>query len=401
MVLRDRLKTLRRQAGQKAPQRPSPPALADRLQRLRPRSQERIAGHRRHSVEEVAAAVRGEVAAEGVILIERSVPLSHMHGAFPLARLDMDHGTLPEAEGLDPRRAVFFDTETTGLAGGAGTAAFMVGMGRVQGEALVVRQYLITSFAGERAMLEESGAWLGDAQVLVSFNGKSFDMPLLLTRCRLAGIAAPFASAPHVDLLHPTRRAFGTRWEDCRLATAERALLGFIRQDDLPGSEAPAAWFDYLHRGDGGRLPGVARHNHWDIVSLAALLPALAEVHHAPDRCGADVLAVARSHLRSGDEPRALSLLDEHRQALSAAGRLELARLYRRCGRWEDACALWEALAKKGNTEALESLAKHYEHARHDYAAALTYAARLPPSPGRERRSQRLRAKLGETKALL
>src|SRR5690606_31598786 len=131
-------------------------------------------------------------------------------------------------------RMVFLDTETTGLAGGTGTVAFLIGLGRVEAGHLVVRQFWLTSFAGERDLLAAAGDWVDGVDGMVTYNGRSFDLPLVATRCRLAGASDRFSGLRHLDLLGPTRRAFARRWEDCRLTTAERRLLRFERVDDLP-----------------------------------------------------------------------------------------------------------------------------------------------------------------------
>jgi uncharacterized protein len=112
--------------------------------------------------------------------------------------------------------------------------------------------------------------------VLVSYNGKSYDAPLLATRYRLAQMRNPLLGLTHVDLLYPTRRRYRGRWENCRLATIERHVVGVVREDDLPGSEAPAAWRRYLRGGDAHDLRRVVEHNRQDVVSMAALL-----LHHA------------------------------------------------------------------------------------------------------------------------
>ncbi len=401
-TLKNRLGTLRRQTGTAPAPQPREPSIAELMQRYRvgPRAST-SASTPRITPKELAALLEGELIDAGVIRIERRIGLDKHHGDMPLSRLLDDHAALPEAAGLDPRALVFLDTETSGLAGGTGTIAFMLGLARIEGDELVVRQYQLTGFAGEAPMLEDADTWLREGDALVTFNGKCFDVPLLSTRARLAGVRDRCAAMVHLDLLHPTRRAFARRWPDCRLATAERDLIGFRRHDDLPGSEAPLAWFDYLHRGHAGRLSGVARHNHWDLVSLAVLLPALAAAHDCPAVMGADVLAVARAHLVRDDEDRALELLLEAADELDEDAALELARLHRRRNEWPQACALWERLAGQGSIEAIERLAKYYEHERSDWAVALRYACMLPGGGDYEHRRQRLQGKLDRQGASL
>ena len=109
----------------------------------------------------------------------------------------------------------------------------------------------------------------------VSYNGKSFDLPLLATRLALARLAPLPAFRPHADLLHAVRVAYARHWPDCRLATAEARLLGRTRDNDLPGHAVPAAWTAFLREGDLRALPGLLLHNRLDLVSLAELLPGL------------------------------------------------------------------------------------------------------------------------------
>jgi uncharacterized protein len=168
-----------------------------------------------------------------------------------------------------------FDTETTGLAGGSGTRAFMIGAADWRDGGLRLRQLYLETIAAEPAMLAEFARWLGPERVLVSYNGRCYDAPLLTTRYRLARQPCPLAGLRHLDLLTPVRRRFRRQWENCRLATAERELLGVLRHDDLPGSQAPAAWLDYLRGGSAARLRRVLAHNSQDLESLAGLLLAL------------------------------------------------------------------------------------------------------------------------------
>lgn len=173
---------------------------------------------------------------------------------------------------IDAGRFRFFDTETTGLAGGTGTRAFQIGVADFTGRGFRIRQLTITKLGAEPAMLRAFGEWLSPDAVLVSYNGRSYDAPLLATRFRLARLPSPLPGLIHLDLLHPTRRRYRGVWENCRLATVERELLGVVREDDLPGSEAPRAWLDYLRGGDAVNLRRVAAHNAQDLRSLALLL---------------------------------------------------------------------------------------------------------------------------------
>lgn len=173
-------------------------------------------------------------------------------------------------------RLLHFDTETTGLAGGTGTRAFMIGAADWVDGRFRIRQLTITTMAAESAMLRTFAQWLNPDTVLVSYNGKCYDAPLLATRYRLARLSNPLAGLGHLDLLHPVRRHWKQQWPNCRLATAERQLLGVVREDDLPGSEAPAAWLTYLRGGSARNLRRVAAHNAQDLKSLAGVLVRMA-----------------------------------------------------------------------------------------------------------------------------
>ncbi|NZA28240.1 ribonuclease H-like domain-containing protein [Luteimonas sp. SJ-92] len=174
-------------------------------------------------------------------------------------------------------RLLAFDTETTGLAGGTGTRAFMIGAADWRDGGLRLRQLCIATLAAESEMLRVFAGWLGDDTVLLSYNGKSYDRPLLSTRYRLARQADPLPACGHIDLLHPVRRRYRGVWPNCRLATVERELLGVLREDDLPGAEAPAAWLGYLRGGSAARLRRVGAHNAQDLRSLCGLLERLAD----------------------------------------------------------------------------------------------------------------------------
>ena len=213
----------------------------------------------------------GEEIAPGLFLIESLQPQP-----IPAQPLSLDFARR-EGEHVSPLDLLFFDTETTGLAGGTGTRAFMIGAADwhthpERGDGLRIRQLLMTTMAAETAMLREFAGWLQPGTVFSSYNGRCYDAPLLKTRYRLARQRCPITPLDHVDLLFPTRRRYRGTWENCRLATIERQLLQIVREDDLPGSEAPAAWLNYLRGGSAVNLRRVAEHNHQDVVTLALLM---------------------------------------------------------------------------------------------------------------------------------
>lgn len=344
---------------------------------------------RAHDEAALAAALGAERLAPGVLRVTHSRPLALAHGR---CALHPDPGAVtllqPDAP-ADPAGWVALDTETSGLAGGTGTWVFVVGLARWHLHRLELVQYLLTRLDAEAALLAQVKTDLAAAELLLSYNGKSFDLPLLAARLRLTRLADTASDLPHLDLLHPVRRAFAGVWPDCRLASVERFLLSHERADDLPGAEAPAAWLDWLRRGDGRRLGAVLAHNRVDLLSVAALPARLAAAHRTPAAHGGDVLRIARWRLAAGDSAGARQLLAAA-PALDAPARHLLARLHLRTGDWCAALSLWEPLAADGDAGALEALAKHYEHRAKDPRRALAYARALPAGPDTEHRCRRL-----------
>lgn len=213
---------------------------------------------------------------------ELRYPLAMRHGEVELARaarLDGDRlaRLAKEAAFAELRLAqcLFLDTETTGLSTGAGTVVFNYGLAWTRGDELVVEQLFLRDFTEEAAVLRHIAARLWQHEVLVTYVGKSFDRHRIATRMALHGIRSPALTARHLDLYHVVRREHGKEWPDARLRTAEQRLLGLHRRDDLPGSEAPAAWLDWIRDGS-GPVDRVLEHNRLDVLSLCALLGALA-----------------------------------------------------------------------------------------------------------------------------
>jgi uncharacterized protein YprB with RNaseH-like and TPR domain len=336
-----------------------------------------------------------------VLVVRREFPLTHRHGRQALgpafeAPLDL-LGALARAEAPlgDARRLLFLDTETTGLAGGTGTYAFLVGTGWLEADRLVLAQYFMRDFDEEGALLAALAPLVERASGIVTFNGMGFDLPLLETRFILARRRWP-APLPHLDLLRPSRRVWRARFADCRLATLEREVLGLARADDVAGALIPSLYFDYLRSRRAAPLERVFAHNRDDILSLVALLGWLGRALATQDHLEAEELAGLGRLWEPVDFARARA---SYRAALAAglAGaaahrvRLRLARWEKREASWDAARELWEVASRHGafDREPWEELAKFHEHRRRDPAAArsvveealaLASAADMPPA---------------------
>jgi uncharacterized protein YprB with RNaseH-like and TPR domain len=336
--------------------------------------------------------LEGEPIGDGLIRIRKRLPLTGMLGSIALHSL-RNRPRLPGEAENENRRHVYIDTETTGLSGGSGTLAFLIGIAMVEDDAIMLSQFLMTRFAAETGLLSAFADTLSDDDRLVSYNGKSYDLPLLISRFRMQSLQHPFDGLPHLDLLHPVRRLFRRRWHDCRLTSLEQNLLGFSRIDDLPGSEAPAAWFSYIRSGQGDPLVKVVEHNRQDIISLAVAHSALTQAIAQPQMFDADLHALAR-WLSESNEDSARELLVSHEDKLCDDGRRLLARLARRAGYWPQAVALWETLAAAGCSDSLERLAKYHEHVSNDLTAAWRYCNMLPGNPDQQQRRRRIERKI-------
>src|SRR5438309_4805441 len=210
----------------------------------------------RVAAEPIERVVGGEVVDTGagsLLVVRREYPLTHRHGRVPLdgvrrAPLDvLARVARVEGDGLAAERLLFLDTETTGLAGGTGTYAFLVGAGWIEDDRFVVVQHFMRDLDEEAALLAALAPLLERASALVTFNGSGFDVPLLETRFILGRRRWP-AALLHLDLMHPARRVWAARFVDCRLSTLEREVLGHRRENDVPGSVIPSLYFDFLRR---------------------------------------------------------------------------------------------------------------------------------------------------------
>ena len=345
------------------------------------------------------------------VAVDRRYPVGHRLGRVSVG------DCLPAEDGFWPRlsllmadaadsvaargRMLFVDLETTGLAGGAGTYAFLVGFGWFEDAAFRVRQFLLTSYAVERVLLEEVAVLAAQAGALVTYNGKTFDLPLLETRFLFHRMSVPFSAVPHLDMLHHARRLWrplaacesreqgeGRSEATCRLSAVEEAVLGHVREDDVPGFEVPSRYFHYVRTGDARPLGAVFEHNRLDLLALAMLAATAATLlEEGPDasRTAHEALGLGRLYERGG-------MTEEARACFTRAVRLggspmtqaEALRAYavscRRARQFDTAADAWQGiLALRGcpphiTKDATEALAVHHEHRLRDFHTARLFA---------------------------
>ena len=314
---------------------------------------------------------------------EIQFPLEHRHGTGKLADILNCHGSelvLPardkDLNSLNPCDSLFFDIETTGLAGGTGTWAFLIGLGWVDRSHFVLRQYFLRRPAEEKAILSHFAETVADFPALISFNGKQFDLPLIQTRQMLAGFKQTEPQF-HLDLLQCARLLWRRRLPSRSLSSLEEALLGVERQNDIPGAEIPAVYFDYLRRGKTNRLKQVFHHNVLDILSMVTLLDKVSSLSAGKtDEHPAEALSLGRLCLDSGEIERGVALLENASKSkdkiLAEEAALELSFYYKRLREWEKAAAIWQDIASNDPAEATAyvELAKYYEHRCRDFHSA-------------------------------
>jgi uncharacterized protein YprB with RNaseH-like and TPR domain len=221
---------------------------------------------------------------------EATYPTDYPHGDLPLfSFLNVSPDTAAQVAqdealaSVDLRHVCFLDTETTGLSGGTGTMAFVVGLGFFTGEGFRVHQYFLRDPGDEPAMVEALAEHLPEFEALVSFNGRAFDVPILENRFILARVPPPTAGVPHLDLLYPARRLWQYHLPSCALGTLEREVLGVLReQDDVPGGVIPYLYRDYLRTGDAREMKRVLYHNAVDVLSLVTLATRLCRTFANP-----------------------------------------------------------------------------------------------------------------------
>jgi hypothetical protein len=324
-----------------------------------------------------------ETDAGAVLAVHEDLALSERYGPVALGDiLGIAPSTLAVlmpalGAAVDPRGLVFLDTETTGLAGGTGTYAFLVGVARFGGDRLRLTQFFMRDLDEEPALLAALAPLLEGATGIVTFNGSGFDVPLLETRFILQRRRWPLA-LPHIDLMHPARKVWGDWLEDCRLGTLERRVLGVSRERDVPGAVIPSLYFQFLRRRVAAPLRDVLAHNRYDVLALAGLLGWLGRAVEggaailAPEECAGLGRLWERTDVERACACYEAALAGGLEEDFGYAVRLRLARWEKRRARWAAARALWETAiaAPAFDPRPWEELAKFHEHRARDLSTA-------------------------------
>jgi len=280
-------------------------------------------------------------------------------------------------ESFDVRSSLFLDAETTGLAGGTGTYPFLIGVGYFMKETFVVDQLFMRDYDEEGAILSALAGLVGPRRFIVTYNGKSFDVPLIEGKMIINGLTKGLGEAYNLDLLHAARRIWGRSLPDCRLNTIEECILGLLRGEDIPGDEIPERYFDYVRSGDASGLRVVFEHNRNDILTLPVLLGRVCKTigdADSQDLKALDLYSIGRVYDSMKRRDETLLFYTQAVKLLRGSEKLmvecRLGMVYKRLNRWEDAVSTWTGLLGKGIYEPYEELAKYYEHVSKELARA-------------------------------
>ncbi len=400
--LNQRLTLLRKQAGQevlKARQLSNEQSLADKLRHTRVSLVNQP--NKKLSDDALAKQVKGEVLSEGLIYIKSNYRLDKLYDNYDASRLSEFLKLWPESVCEETNSLLFVDTETTGLSSGVGTIVFMLGVAEIENQMVINHQLLLNGFHGEIAMLEWLNQKLNQKKTLVSYNGKSFDLPLLVSRYRLKRMASPLLTLEHIDLVHWIRRMYQKYWPDCRLQSAEQFCLNFHRINDMPGAEAPAIFSELIREGKTDRLNPLCQHHQYDVISLIALLDHVAKCVNTPTEEIFNVYTTANYLVKSKRQILARELLERNRDQACERGRFLLATIYRREKRWAEALELLHPLSNENYSPAIVALAKYFEHKQKQPGKALLYAEwsyQLEPHNRHIKRIFRLKDKISNSR---
>jgi len=318
------------------------------------------------------------------VLVENCYYSMYLHGGFHLLKareIDLSKMELffpGISELTDISKYLFLDTETTGLSGGTGTVAFLVGIGYFSGDIFCIKQFFMSDYDEEPSMLRALSEIFSNYEGLVTFNGKCFDWNLLTTIFSFNRIRMAMDEPVHVDLLFPARRLWKDRLESCSLSSLEENILCEFRTGDIPGSEIPAAYFKFLEDRNTDTIRRIMEHNRNDILSMVSLLIRISEIVNNPfDKCiwEEELFSLGRIYFRSGEYDKAHKCLEKCTESGNTilrdkAARL-LAYLYKREGNYPMAVSYWTDLACRKSISSMIELAKFYEHKEKNIKKAL------------------------------
>lgn len=272
----------------------------------------------------------------------------------------------------------FLDTETTGLSHGAGTVAFLVGVGFFDAEGFLVRQYLMRDYDEEGFLLSRVSQDIQKSAALCTFNGASFDLPMLEARFTMNRMRGQWAEKPHVDLLPASRRVWKLRLKKCNLSSLEKAVLGLERVDDLPGALVPERYFSFLKTKDFSLLEDILQHNAQDIISLAHILDRLMRLHETPLMANEpeDLFSLGKVMEKRGKHESArMCYRAADKGSVSILARGRMADSLRREGDWDGAAGVYDRMIRdrQGGVAPLIAMAKIAEHKKRNIPAAIEY----------------------------
>jgi uncharacterized protein YprB with RNaseH-like and TPR domain len=368
------------------------PSLSDKLKSLGVSlGAEELSSEKRrqkYPIEEVLEGRVQQTPYGEAFIVQADYPEGYLQGRSPLSPTQKlntisSWANDPRLSELPPNNFVFLDTETSGLAGGTGTYAFLIGVGRFNSTGFELIQYFMRDPLEESAQLAALMGYLGERDGLVTFNGKSFDVPLLNSRFTFNGEPTPLKSSAHLDLLPLARRLWRDRLPSRTLGYLEEHILEVKRTgEDVPGWLVPQLYFDYLRSGDARPLKSVFYHNAMDILSLAALLNHMAAILEEPvvreELHGIDLIATGKLYedlgeLDQAERSYAAGLAHDLPDDIRSQGMYRWSIMEKRRENYTRACELWIMAAEEEYIFAFEELAKYYEHREKDYTEAINW----------------------------
>ncbi len=320
----------------------------------------------------------------------KTYPLKYKHGLYEINKFSMQldsdilttiaNTNYPEFNREISNNILFIDTETTGLMGGTGTVSFLIGIGYFENQDFIVEQYLMRDYDEETPMLIDIKDKLTNHDIVVSFNGKSFDLPLIKTRLILNRLKRPDFKL-HVDLLHSARRLWSFL-DSCSLNSLEENILDFERMDDIPGHLIPGLYFEFLQNKDLKQLVPILEHNRYDILSLVTLFSHLKEIHldNIENLTAHELYQMGRIREKDKNYESCITYLEKsiknsEQKHLEYKAMKKLSWQYKRVDRHQEAVQIWQAMIKKSSLDIFPyvEMAKFFEHREKDYEKALTY----------------------------